>query len=72
MAIPDTDRQRIRDRIAEMVYEALGADEVNIAATDGFDEADFNETAGEENRIPIIRTRAGENEHRLEIFWRTK
>jgi hypothetical protein len=69
MPIPEKDRQRIRDTIAQMVYDALGADEVRIAATDGFTESDFDE--GPNNGMPIYRTRVeAEYEHRLEIYWR--
>lgn len=69
MPIPEQHRQRIRDAIAAMVYEALATDEVRIMATDGFTEEDFNETLGEDDRT-IYRSLAGAGEHRLEIFWR--
>lgn len=68
MAIPEAQRQRIRDTIAAMVYEALGAGEVRIAATDGFTEEDFDEKIAPDE-LPIYRTLAGPGEHRLEIFW---
>lgn len=69
MAIPEAQRQRIRDAIAAMAYEAIGADEVRIAATDGFTESDFDERI-DPDELPIYRTLAGPGEHRLEIFWR--
>lgn len=69
MAIPEAQRQRIRDTIAAMVYEALSQEEVRIAATDGFTAEDFDEALGTDE-LPIYQTLAGPGEHRLEIFWR--